>query len=238
MADNSPVDVNRIGKKLSKRRAALARMVKEYNRLSVTKENPDLTKQVYDTMKDTQEEIEDIFNAARPQIEASLQKKRESLRKLQQAFAISGPDDRHMIKKKMKAKRKMIKNLTGAASPHKKASHVDEEMSPVIQTDEMQSDGMLPVVQSGGMSPVMQSNKMSPVMQSNKMSPVMQGYGMSPVVHSEQLNMGSSDEMNSACRVDGVLIECHLNDSTYWLSPVCVNFTSTEGRYCYPSTRE
>ena len=91
MADSEKVDITELGNTLDEKRAALARMVKEYNRLCVTNENPALTQQVHCMMTQTQADIAALYGAAKPQIDRLLDKKNKSLLKLERALEESDP---------------------------------------------------------------------------------------------------------------------------------------------------
>lgn len=207
MADSEKVDITELGNKLSEKRAALARMVKEYNRLVGTNEDPALTQQVNGMMNKTQEDLAALYNAARPQIDRLLDKKNKSLLKLQQALAESEPKDRDDIERRIKIKKKLIKKMTvvlnGATQSDEKGMDLQQENYMAISS---LNHCKTPSPQKIGMV-APESNRKSPSSQCSHV------YGAEPTF----------------VKMDAVLIECHLNDSSCWVAPICVPFTSSEG---------
>ena len=179
---------------LGERRAALGRMVKEYNRLTTTNENSALTDQVSERIHETETEIEELFREARPAIDQTLNKKQKALRKLHQDRRKCTSAEKPAIDKRIKVKCKAIDRLTSASGMSSRTN----------------------VPWNNNQSPQMQGNVNSP----SNLSPQMQGNVNSPSNLSRQ-------QLNT---IDDVLIECYLDDGTYWLSPVCINFTSSEGK--------
>jgi hypothetical protein len=205
MADSEKVDITELGNTLDEKRAALARMVKEYNRLCVTNENPPLTQQVHCTMTQTQADIAELYDAAKPQIDRLLDKKNKSLRKLQRALEGSDPDDRDDIKRRIKIKKKVIKKLTVVLNGPTQ-----------IQDDEK------------GTVDLQQENYMVTPSLDNCKTPSPSKIGMADP-ESNRKSPSSQCSHVYGSKMDAVLIECHLNDSSCWVAPTCVPFTSCEG---------
>ena len=232
--------------KLSERRAALGRMVKEYNRLTMTNENPDLTEQVSERIHETETVIEGLFREARPSIDHALKKKQKALRKLYQDRRKCTSAEKPAIDKKIKLKCKAIDKLTSASGMSSRTNvPSNDHQSPMTQgnANSPSKDHQSPMTQGNANSP--SNNNQSPQMQGNANSPwndnesqqiqgpsndnesqQMQGNANSPLIQ----HLLQQNEHNHLNTIDDVLIECYLDEGTYWLSPVCVNFTSGEGK--------
>ena len=210
MADSEKVDITELGNTLHEKRAALARMVKEHNRLCVTNENSALAQQVHGVMVQTQADIAELYDAAKPPIDRLLDKKNKSLRKLQRALEGSDPDDRDDIKRRIKIKKKLIKKLTVVLNgptqiQDDEKGTVDLQQENYLVTSSL-NNCKTPSPQKVGME-APESNRKSPSSQCSNV------YGAEP----------------TCTTMDAVLIECHLNDSLCWVAPICVPFTSCEG---------
>jgi hypothetical protein len=248
--------------KLSERRAALGRMVKEYNRLTMTNENPALTEQVSERIHETETEIEKLFREARPAIDQALRRKQKALRKLHQDRRKCTSDEKHAIDKKIKLKCKAIDKLTSASGMSSRTNvPSNDHQSPQMQgnANSPSNDNESPKMQGPsndnesqqmqgpsndnesqqmqGPSNDNESQQMqgpsndhqSPKMQdpsNDNESQQMQGNANSPLIQ----HLLQQNEHNHLNTIDDVLIECYLDEGTYWLSPVCVNFTSGEGK--------
>ena len=224
--------------KLSERRAALGRMVKEYNRLTMTNENPDLTEQVSETIHETETVIEGLFREARPSIDHALKKKQKALRKLYQDRRKCTSAEKPAIDKKIKLKCKAIDKLTSASGMSSRTNvPSNDHQSPMTQGSANSPSNNNQSPQMQGVSNDNESQQMqgpsndhqSPKMQgpsNDNESQQMQGNANSPLIQ----HLLQQNEHNHLNTIDDVLIECYLDEGTYWLSPVCVNFTSGEGK--------
>ena len=212
--------------KLSERRAALGRMVKEYNRLTMTNENPDLTEQVSETIHETETVIEGLFREARPSIDHALKKKQKALRKLYQDRRKCTSAEKPVIDKKIKLKCKAIDKLTSASGMSSRTNvPSNDHQSPMTQGNANSPSNDNESQQMQGPSNDHQSPKMQDPSNDNE-SQQMQGNANSPLIQ----HLLQQNEHNHLHTIDDVLIECYLDEGTYWLSPVCVNFTSGEGK--------
>ena len=212
--------------KLSERRAALGRMVKEYNRLTMTNENPDLTEQVSETIHETETVIEGLFREARPSIDHALKKKQKALRKLYQDRRKCTSAEKPAIDKKIKLKCKAIDKLTSASGMSSRTNvPSNDHQSPMTQGSANSPSNNNQSPQMQGVSNDNESQQMQGPSNDNE-SQQMQGNANSPLIQ----HLLQQNEHNHLNTIDDVLIECYLDEGTYWLSPVCVNFTSGEGK--------
>ena len=213
----------------------------------MTNENPDLTEQVSETIHETETVIEGLFREARPSIDHALKKKQKALRKLYQDRRKCTSAEKPAIDKKIKLKCKAIDKLTSASGMSSRTNvPSNDHQSPMTQgnANSPSNNNQSPQMQGNANSPwnnnesqqiqgpsndneshQMQSNANSPS-NDDQLSAQMQGNANSPLIQ-HVLQQNEHKHLNT---IDDVLIECYLDDGTYWLSPVCVNFTSSEGK--------